>query len=60
MPESDDRYARLDAARWLAAVAVVMLHGAATVVSDPAAYGSGAWLAATCTTRRPAGACRCS
>ena len=46
MPESDDRYARLDAARWLAAVAVVMLHGAATVVSDPAAYGSGAWLAA--------------
>ena len=51
MPESDDRYACLDAARWLAAVAVVMLHGAATVVSDPAAYGSGApgWRP-TCTT----------
>ena len=26
MPDTEDRYARLDAARWLAAVAVVLLH----------------------------------
>ena len=46
MPDTEDRYARLDAARWLAAVAVVLLHSAALIVSDPAAYGGGAWLAA--------------
>ena len=46
MPLTDDRYARLDAARWLAAVAVVLLHSAALIVSEPAAYGHGAWLAA--------------
>ncbi len=44
MPQ-DDRHARLDAARWLAALAVVLLHSAAQPVSD-AAYGSGAWIAA--------------
>ncbi|CAB3693240.1 acyltransferase [Achromobacter kerstersii] len=46
MHQTEDRYARLDAARWLAAVAVVLLHSAALIVSDPAAYGGGAWLAA--------------
>ena len=46
MPQTDDRYARLDAARWLAAAAVVLLHSAALIVSEPSAYGNGAWLAA--------------
>ena len=46
MPLTDDRYARLDAARWLAAAAVVLLHSAALIVSEPSAYGNGAWLAA--------------
>ncbi len=46
MPLTDDRYARLDAARWLAAAAVVLLHSAALIVSEPAAFGNGAWLAA--------------
>lgn len=39
-------YDRLDAARWLAALAVVMLHSAAQTVSDPAIYASSGWLAA--------------
>ncbi|OZI74375.1 acyltransferase [Bordetella genomosp. 12] len=43
---STERYERLDAARWLAALAVVMLHSAAQTVSDPAIYASGGWLAA--------------
>lgn len=38
--------ARLDAARWLAAFAVVMLHSAAQTVSDPTGYASQGWLAA--------------
>ncbi|WP_144634757.1 acyltransferase [Bordetella genomosp. 13] len=46
MSDPIDRYARLDAARWLAALAVVLLHSAAQTVSDAATYGSGAWLAA--------------
>ncbi|WP_251863142.1 acyltransferase family protein [Achromobacter sp. Marseille-Q4962] len=46
MPQDTDRYDRLDAARWLAALAVVLLHSAALIVSEPAAYGQGAWLAA--------------
>jgi len=46
MPHCADRLARLDAARWLAAVAVVLLHGAAQTVSDTANYGSNAWLSA--------------
>ncbi|CAB5516375.1 O-acetyltransferase WecH [Achromobacter anxifer] len=46
MPYTDEKYARLDAARWLAAVAVVLLHSAAMIVSNPAIYGGGAWLAA--------------
>jgi len=46
MPYAEEKYARLDAARWLAAVAVVLLHSAAMVVSNPAVYGGGAWLAA--------------
>ena len=33
MPLTDDRYARLDAARWLAAAAVVLLHSAALILS---------------------------
>lgn len=45
LPDAD-RYARLDAARWLAALAVVLLHSAASIVSEPANYGSNAWLAA--------------
>ncbi|AHV92316.1 acyltransferase [Bordetella holmesii] len=43
---TSDRYERLDAASWLAALAVVMLHSAAQTVSDPAIYASGGWLAA--------------
>ncbi|SAI43181.1 integral membrane protein [Bordetella ansorpii] len=46
MPALTDRYARLDAARWVAALAVVLLHSAAQTVSDAATYGSNAWLAA--------------
>jgi len=46
MSYTEEKYARLDAARWLAAVAVVLLHSAAVVVSNPAVYGGGAWLAA--------------
>lgn len=46
MSARPDSYARLDAARWLAALAVVLLHSAAQTVSDAATYGSGAWLAA--------------
>ena len=46
MPDSADRLNRLDAARWLAALAVVLLHSAAQAVSDAGAYGSGDWLAA--------------
>ena len=46
MSSRPDSYARLDAARWLAALAVVLLHSAAQVVSDAGTYGSGAWLAA--------------
>jgi Uncharacterized protein conserved in bacteria len=42
----DPRLARLDTARWLAALAVVLLHCAALAVSAPHAYGSAAWLAA--------------
>jgi len=46
MPHHPDRLDRLDAARWLAALAVVLLHSAAQAVSDAGAYGSGDWLAA--------------
>ncbi|OZI56855.1 acyltransferase [Bordetella genomosp. 4] len=42
----DDRLDRLDAARWLAALAVVLLHCAAQAVSDANAYGTKDWLAA--------------
>ena len=45
-PSISDRLARLDAARWLAALAVVLLHCAAQAVSDANAYGSNDWLAA--------------
>lgn len=45
-PSLRDRLARLDAARWLAALAVVLLHCAAQSVSDADAYGSKDWLAA--------------
>lgn len=45
-PSLGDRLARLDAARWLAALAVVLLHCAAQAVSDANAYGSRDWLAA--------------
>src|SRR5690606_39050828 len=41
-----DRLDRLDAARWLAALAVVLLQCAAQAVSDADAYGSRDWLAA--------------
>ncbi|QDJ51773.1 acyltransferase [Bordetella hinzii] len=43
---SPARFERLDAARWLAAFAVVMLHSAAQTVSDPAIYASQGWLVA--------------
>ena len=43
---SNDRLARLDAARWLAALAVVVLHCAAQAVSDVHAYGNSTWLVA--------------
>lgn len=43
---ASDRFARLDAARWLAALAVVLLHCAAQAVSDANAFGSQDWLAA--------------
>ncbi|GAB1579781.1 acyltransferase [Bordetella petrii] len=46
MPHSQERLDRLDAARWLAALAVVLLHSAAQAVSDAGAYGSSDWLAA--------------
>lgn len=46
MPASEDRLARLDAARWLAALAVVLLHSAAQAVMNADAYGNGGWLAA--------------
>ncbi|MVW80462.1 acyltransferase [Bordetella sp. 02P26C-1] len=42
----NDKLARLDAARWIAALAVVLLHCAAQAVSDPDAYASGDWVAA--------------
>lgn len=42
----DERLARLDAARWLAAFAVVLLHSAAQPVTDAADYGSNNWLIA--------------
>jgi len=42
----DPRLRKLDTARWLAALAVVLLHCAAVPVSDAGRYGSGAWLAA--------------
>lgn len=38
--------ARLDTARWVAAIAVVLLHCAARWVSDPVTYGSPDWVAA--------------
>lgn len=41
-----DRYERLDSARWLAAVAVVLLHSAAQALSDHSGYGTSAWMAA--------------
>jgi len=43
---SDPRLRKLDTARWLAALAVVLLHCAAAPVSDAGGYGSSAWLAA--------------
>jgi len=43
---TDPRLHQLDTARWLAALAVVLLHCAALAVSAPHAYGSAAWLAA--------------
>lgn len=46
LPSLSDRLHRLDAARWLAALAVVLLHCAAQAVSDADAYGSKDWLAA--------------
>lgn len=46
LPSSADRLARLDAARWLAALAVVLLHCAAQAVSDANSYGSKDWLVA--------------
>ncbi|MBO9355322.1 acyltransferase family protein [Bordetella petrii] len=46
MPHCPDRLDRLDAARWMAALAVVLLHSAAQAVSDAGAYGSSDWLAA--------------
>lgn len=45
MPDHD-RLSRLDAARWLAAMAVVLLHSAAQTLTDSAPYGGSAWLAA--------------
>lgn len=45
-PHDTDRLDRLDAARWIAAFAVVMLHSAAQPVSDAGAFGSTDWLAA--------------
>ena len=38
-----DRYERLDTARWLAAMAVVLLHCASQGLADEAAHGSFAW-----------------
>ena len=46
LAQSDLRLRQLDSARWLAALAVVLLHCAALAVSSPEAYGSYAWLAA--------------
>jgi len=43
---ADPRLRKLDAARWLAALAVVLLHCAAVPVSDAGGYGSPAWVAA--------------
>lgn len=43
---SPDRYERLDTARWLAAMAVVLLHCAAQGLADDGAHGSTAWLVA--------------
>lgn len=37
---------RLDAARWLAAMAVVLLHSAALTLTNSAPYGGSAWMAA--------------
>lgn len=41
----DERYERLDAARWLAALAVVLLHSAAQSLTPATVYGSEAWIA---------------
>lgn len=41
-----DRFERLDSARWLAAMAVVLLHCASQGLSDESAHGTLAWTAA--------------
>ncbi len=41
-----DRFQRLDTARWLAALAVVLLHCASQGLSDESAHGTLAWTAA--------------
>ncbi|WP_442951990.1 acyltransferase [Orrella sp. JC864] len=43
---TDPRLARLDAARWIAALAVVLLHCAAVPVSGSEPYGSPGWVSA--------------
>ncbi len=43
---TDPRLARLDAARWIAALAVVLLHCAAVPVSGSEPYGSVGWVSA--------------
>ena len=45
-PIADPRLARLDAARWIAALAVVLLHCAAVPVSGSEPYGSAGWVSA--------------
>lgn len=42
----NDRFERLDSARWLAALAVVLLHCASQGLSDKSAHGTLAWAAA--------------
>ena len=45
-PIPSDRFERLDSARWLAAMAVVLLHCASQGLSDESAHGTLAWTAA--------------
>ena len=45
-PDTPDRYARLDAARWLAALAVVLLHSSTDALNLAESFGSTSWLAA--------------